>query len=105
IEGGASGVRDNLHLVQLLAGYDCGGVRPEGDKIVRAKPFAAQAEVGNVKLLRGDWNNRWLNHMHGQPEIPHDDEMDAASGSFNELADQHGIVEELDAELQDMLVD
>lgn len=88
IEGGASGVRDNLHLVQLLAGYDCAGVRPEGDKIVRAKPFAAQAEAGNVKLLRGEWNNRWLNHMHGQPELPHDDEMDAASGAFNELADE-----------------
>ena len=96
IEGGASGVRDNLHLVQLLAGYDCAGVRPEGDKIVRAKPFAAQAEAGNVKLLRGDWNNRWLNHMHGQPDIAHDDEMDAASGAFNELTDIHGIVEDLD---------
>jgi predicted phage terminase large subunit-like protein len=98
IEGGASGVRDNLHLVQLLAGYDCAGVRPEGDKIVRAKPFAAQAEVGNVKVLRGSWNNRWLNHMHGQPEIPHDDEMDAASGAFNEIADFNSI-EMLDQDL------
>jgi predicted phage terminase large subunit-like protein len=73
-----------------LAGYDCAGVRPEGDKIVRAKPFAAQAEAGNVKLLRGAWNNRWLNHMHGQPDIAHDDEMDAASGAFNEIADYKG---------------
>lgn len=86
IEGGASGVRDNLHIVRLLAGHDCRGVRPEGDKIIRAKPFAAQAEAGNVKLLRGPWNNRWLNHMHGQPDIAHDDEMDAASGAFNEIA-------------------
>lgn len=98
IEGGASGVRDNLHLVQLLAGYDCAGVRPEGDKVVRAKPFAAQAEAGNVKLLRGEWNNRWLNHMHGQPELPHDDEMDAASGAFNELTDMHGIIEDLETD-------
>jgi predicted phage terminase large subunit-like protein len=96
IEGGASGVRDSLHLVQLLAGYDCAGVRPEGDKIVRAKGLAAQALAGNVKLLRGDWNTRWLNHMHGQPELPHDDEMDAASGAFNELTDLHGVVEDLD---------
>lgn len=85
-EGGASGKRDTAHLTRLLAGYDCGGVRPEGDKIVRAKPLAAQAEAGNVKLLRGDWNDRWLNHMHGQPEIAHDDEMDAASLAFNQLA-------------------
>ena len=85
-EGGASGKRDTAHLIKLLAGYDCGGIRPEGDKIVRAKPLAAQAEAGNVKLLRGPWNERWLNHMHGQPEIAHDDEMDAASIAFNCLA-------------------
>lgn len=87
-EGGASGKRDSSHITALLAGYDCKGVRPQGDKIVRAKPHAAQAEAGNVKLLRGPWNDRWLNHMHGQPELPHDDEMDAASGAFNELTDQ-----------------
>src|SRR5688572_9969967 len=87
-EGGASGKRDTAHITALLAGYDCKGVRPDGDKIVRAKPLAAQAEAGNVKLLRGDWNDRWLNHMHGQPELPHDDEMDAASGAFNELTDK-----------------
>jgi predicted phage terminase large subunit-like protein len=86
-EGGASGKRDSAHITKLLAGYDCKGVKPDGDKIVRAKPLAAQAEAGNVKLLRGDWNERWLNHMHGQPELPHDDEMDAASGAFNELTD------------------
>ena len=85
-EGGASGKRDSAHITKLLAGYDCKGIRPDGDKIVRAKPLAAQAEAGNVKLLRGPWNDRWLNHMHGQPELPHDDEMDAASGAFNELA-------------------
>lgn len=82
-EGGASGKRDSAHLVKLLAGYDCKGIRPEGDKIVRAKPTAAQAEAGNVKLLRAPWNERWLNHMHGQPDLAHDDEMDAASTAFN----------------------
>lgn len=85
-EGGASGKRDTAHLVKMLVGYNCHGVRPYGDKFVRAKPLAAQSEAGNVKLLRGDWNDRWLNHMHGQPELGHDDEMDAASGAFNRLA-------------------
>jgi predicted phage terminase large subunit-like protein len=84
-EGGASGKRDNRHIATLLAGYDARGVPPQGDKITRAKPLAAQALVGNVKLLRGSWNERWLNHMHGQPDLDHDDEMDAASGMYNEL--------------------
>jgi predicted phage terminase large subunit-like protein len=86
IEGGASGKRENLRLVQMFAGYDCGGARPEGDKITRAKGLAAQAEAGNVKLLRGDWNEEFLNHLHNQPQLSHDDLMDAASGAFNEIA-------------------
>jgi predicted phage terminase large subunit-like protein len=87
-EGGASGKRDAHHIVTMLAGYDIRGVPPQGDKITRAKPLAAQALAGNVKLLRGSWNDRWLNHMHGQPELDHDDEMDAASGMYNELAEK-----------------
>jgi predicted phage terminase large subunit-like protein len=85
MEGGASGKRDRRYIVSMLAGYDVAGVRPQGDKIVRAKPLASQAEAGNVKLLRGAWNQRWLNHMHGQPDLAHDDIMDSSSGAFNIL--------------------
>ena len=84
-EGGASGKRDAHHIVTNLQGYDARGIPPQGDKITRAKPLAAQAYAGNVKLLRGPWNERWLIHMHGQPDLDHDDEMDAASGMYNEL--------------------
>jgi len=86
-EGGASGKRDARHIVTMLPGYDVRGVPPQGDKIIRAKPLSAQALAGNVKLLRGTWNERWLNHMHAQDGSPktHDDEMDAASGCYNEL--------------------
>lgn len=84
-EGGASGKRDSLHLVQMLAGYDARGRRPRGDKIVRAKGLAAQAEAGNVRLVRADWNDPFLTQLHAQPEWNHDDMMDAAAGAFNEL--------------------
>jgi len=95
MEGGASGKRDMRYIVSMMAGYDIAGVRPQGDKIVRAKPLASQAEAGNVKLLKGAWNQRWLNHMHGQPDSAHDDIMDSSSGAFNilvkdkKLAGQH----------------
>ena len=84
-EGGASGVRDARNTVTMLAGYDVKAVAPQGDKITRAKPLAAQAEAGNVKLVRGAWNDRFLRTLHGFPDAPHDDEVDAASGAFNEL--------------------
>jgi len=87
-EGGASGKRDSHAIVKNLLGYDARGVKPQGEKLIRARGLSAQALAGNVKLLRGGWNERWLNHMHGQPDLEHDDTMDASSGAFNELADR-----------------
>lgn len=86
LEGGASGKRDSYHITTMLAGFDARGISPQGDKITRAKPLAAQAFAGNVKLLRGPWNERWLTHMHAQDgdKDTHDDEMDAASGMYAE---------------------
>jgi predicted phage terminase large subunit-like protein len=86
-EGGASGKRDSYHIATMLAGYDAHGVIPQGDKITRAKPLASQALAGNVKILRGKWNERWLEAMHLQDGRPttHDDDMDAASGMYSEL--------------------
>lgn len=84
-EPGSAGKRESYRLVKSLPGIDSKGVSSNLDKLVRARPLAAQAEVGNVYLLEGAWNERWLQHMHAQPEWPHDDEMDAASGAFWDL--------------------
>jgi predicted phage terminase large subunit-like protein len=85
MEPGAAARRYAHNLVTFLAGWDARPVIPQGDKLMRAKGLAAQSEAGNVKLLRGPWNEAWLTHMHGQPDLPHDDTMDASSGAFNEL--------------------
>lgn len=85
-EGGASGVRDARNTAALLAGFDVRAVAPQGDKITRAKPLAAQTEAGNVKLVRGAWNDRFLRTLHAFPDGAHDDEVDAAAGAFQELA-------------------
>jgi hypothetical protein len=55
----------------------------KGDKLTRAKSLAVQAEAGNVKCRKGSWNGEFLSHMHGQPDLPHDDIMDSAGGAFN----------------------
>jgi len=85
-EGGASGVRDSRQIVSMLAGFDVRGIIPQGDKVMRAKGLSAQAYAGNVKLLRGSWNRRYLQTLHDFPDGAHDDLVDASSGSFNELA-------------------
>ena len=84
-EGGASGVRDARNTVSMMAGYDVRAVSPQGDKVTRAKGLAAQAEAGNVKLVRGPWNDRYLRTLHAFPDGAHDDEVDASSGAFNDL--------------------
>lgn len=83
-----AGKRDNRRLVQMLAGYDAAGDNETGDKIERARPVAAQAMAGNVSIVAGAWNEMFLSHLHGQPDLPHDDIMDALSTAFKGLADK-----------------
>lgn len=85
-EGGSSGKRESWRMTTTLHGMDAKGVPSTSDKLIRAKPYAVQCEAGNVSLLAGAWNEHYLEHMHGQPELPHDDIMDASSGAFNYLS-------------------
>lgn len=73
------------HLVSLLSGFDVRARSVSGDKIVRFSPFSAQAEAGNVVVLRGDWNDDWFTALEGFPDAAHDDDADATSEAFNAL--------------------
>ncbi len=83
IEPGSAAKRDSYRMTTNLAGYDAKGKNFKGDKLTRARSLAVQAEAGNVSILKGSWNSEFLTHMHGQPDLPHDDIMDAAAGAFN----------------------
>ena len=61
-------------------------IRPTGEKSVRAKPASAQAEAGNVKLVRGPWNDTFLDEVCSFPNAQHDDQVDAFADALNELA-------------------
>ena len=84
IEAGSASVREARYLAGLVPFADARGIRSVGNKIVRVKPFASQAEHGYVTVLKGDWNEMYLNHMHSQP-ADHDDMMDATSGAHDDL--------------------
>lgn len=83
---GAAGKADAATKIKLLAGYNVIAVRPTGEKTVRAKPASAQAEAGNVKLVRGEWNDRFLDEVCSFPNAQHDDQVDAFADALNELA-------------------
>lgn len=73
-------------LVGLLAGYTAKAERMAGDKIYRSSAFAAQMEAGNVVLLRGAWNDDFINEYRDFPNGKNDDQVDAGADSFNEIA-------------------
>ncbi|WP_080671268.1 phage terminase large subunit [Agrobacterium tumefaciens] len=83
---GAAGKSDAATKLKLLAGYNVAAIRPTGEKSVRAKPASAQAEAGNVKLVRGVWNETFLDEVCSFPNAQHDDQVDAFADALNELA-------------------
>jgi predicted phage terminase large subunit-like protein len=84
---GQAGVGQASAFTRLLAGYVVRVVRPTGSKETRAAPFAAQCEAGNVKLVAGDWNAAFLDEISVFPAGRHDDQVDAASDAFADLAE------------------
>ena len=56
------------------------------------KPVSAQAEAGNVKILRAPWNDDLLRELENFPTGRHDDQCDALSGAHAMIAGQSGPV-------------
>jgi predicted phage terminase large subunit-like protein len=71
----------------VLPGYNFTGIRATGDKVTRARPFAAAMANGNVRVVRGPWLTHWLDEFSSFPEAcDHDDQVDSAVGAFTHLA-------------------
>lgn len=85
-EPGSSGVDVIDHYRRnVLVGFDFDGNRPTLSKEERAAPFARAAQAGNVFLLSAPWNREWLDELAGFPNLPHDDQVDSASGAMEAL--------------------
>lgn len=70
----------------VIPGYDFAAVRATGDKVTRARPFAAAVANGNVRVVRGPWLTEWLDEFSSFPEAAnHDDQVDSAVGAFTFL--------------------
>lgn len=82
---GQAGKTQVLYLTRALAGYKVISSPESGDKITRAEPVAAQVNVGNVSMLKGDWNAALIAELRIFPNGSHDDQVDALSRAFGEL--------------------
>jgi predicted phage terminase large subunit-like protein len=82
---GQAGKVQAKDMVAMLAGWNVHAEAETGDKVTRATPFSAQAEAGNVVLLRGSWNEAYLDEMANFPNGATKDQVDASSGAFARL--------------------
>lgn len=81
---GQAGKAEALGYVKRLVGYDV-RVNPVREaKGIRARPFSAQAEAGNVKLVRGAWNETFIREVENFDGTDKcvSDQTDAATGAF-----------------------
>jgi predicted phage terminase large subunit-like protein len=82
---GQAGKTQVLYLTRALAGYPVISSPESGDKVTRAEPVAAQINVGNVLMLKGDWNAAFMSELRVFPNGANDDQVDALSRAFGEL--------------------
>ncbi len=83
---GSAGVTEKLAFFKLLAGHNVDTEVLTKNKVVRSKPVSAQAEVGNIHVLRAPWNEDFYNELENFPDGSHDDIVDVLSGAFNNLS-------------------
>ena len=90
---GQAGKAQKLAIGKVLHGYSFTFSTETGDKADRAIPFASQVESGNVHLVRGDWNQAFLNEAALFPNGEFKDQIDAASRAyFNLLRRRVGLI-------------
>lgn len=82
---GQAGKDQAQSYVTALQGFACFFRTVTGDKVIRAEPFAAQWQAGNVEVVRAPWNEALFAELEAFPEGGHDDQVDALSEGFNGL--------------------
>ena len=87
---GSAGVSEAQQAARSLDGFSVKFSPATGNKEVRAKPVSAQAEAGNVKIVRAPWNTEFLRVLESFPAGAHDDEVDALSGAHGMLVQRGG---------------
>lgn len=82
---GQAGKAQKSYLAGKLAGYVVRFSPETGSKELRAQPLAAQAEAGNVYIVRGSWNEPYLEEIESFPHGKLKDRADASSRAYAAL--------------------
>lgn len=82
---GAGGTAQTEYLVKKLKGCSVVWGPESGDKETRAIPLASEVNIGNVMMLRGEWNRPLLEEMRAFPNGTYKDQVDALSRAYARL--------------------
>lgn len=89
---GQAGKYQKSDFVLKLAGYDAHASPESGSKEQRNRPAQAQAQAGNLYLLRAPWNDALVNELCLFPNGEFKDQADALSRAMMRLTMQPEIV-------------
>ncbi len=87
---GQAGKAQIRALAILLHGYNIRFTPESGSKENRAIPIAAQVEVGNVYMVRAEWNDTFLAEAMLFPNSEYLDQIDALSRAYHQLIIANG---------------
>ena len=80
-------------FTRMLAGYTVKTDIVRKDKQLRADPVSSQVNAGNFLILRGTWNNAFIEELRQFPNGKYDDQVDAFGDGFMEvLSDRSAII-------------
>lgn len=79
---GQAGVSEADYLIRSLSGFPVKAYKATKDKITRSLPVSSQAEAGNIKVVRANWNEDFFKELENFPDSSHDDIIDSLSGAF-----------------------
>lgn len=88
---GQAGKAQKAHLAGKLHGFNVHFSPESGSKEDRARPVAAQVEAGTVFLVRGEWNNRFLDEFASFPRGARSDQVDAVSRAYAYLVEKRSL--------------
>lgn len=84
-EPGSGGKESAEGTIRMLAGFAVQADKVTGSKELRAVPYSAQVEGGNVMILDGLWNRNFIDEHASFPRGKYADQVDAAAGAFAKL--------------------
>jgi predicted phage terminase large subunit-like protein len=89
-EGGSGGINQIAEIATMpeLNNYVVRMHNPRdlGDKVMRAQSWFSRAALGLIFLVKGKWNEDFLQQLSNFPASKHDDLVDSVSGCFAVLA-------------------